>query len=266
MRILLYHEIVQGSCTEVHAVTVEQFAAQMAWLAAAGYRVLTLAAVLADPALARPRLGSRTVAITFDDGYLDTSTIALPILQRHGFPATVFLVTGAMGKTAYWRPGVLGQAPLLTWAQAQRLATGSGLDFGSHTANHIDLARASAAAARVELSTSRRQLEDALGHPALMLSYPHSRYTSGTCDLARQAGYALACSCPTAYVGQAGHDLWAWERITILADDTVASFAAKVRGTLRLRLRWYYYATGTWRRRLKSQVSRPFLPGRGDRS
>jgi peptidoglycan/xylan/chitin deacetylase (PgdA/CDA1 family) len=263
MRILLYHEIVQGMCDEIHAVTAEQFAAQMAWLATSGYQVLPLAAILGDPALGRPCPGSRTVAITFDDGYLDTCTVALPILERHGFNATVFLVTGSMGKTAHWRPGPLGQAPLLTWSQARALAAGNGLDFGSHTVNHIDLAHTDEATARDELGTSRRQLEDKLGYPALMLSYPHSRYTRVTRDLACEAGYGLACSCPTAYVGQAGRDLWAWERITILADDTVASFAAKVRGSLRLRLRWYYYATGPWRRRLKSWISRPFLGERG---
>jgi peptidoglycan/xylan/chitin deacetylase (PgdA/CDA1 family) len=47
---------------------------------------------------ARPR-----VAITFDDGYADNLTAALPLLERFGMPATCFVATGQVGgRREFW--------------------------------------------------------------------------------------------------------------------------------------------------------------------
>lgn len=42
------------------------------------------------------------VAITFDDGYADLLTEAVPILERHDFPATVFVIAEALGREYWW--------------------------------------------------------------------------------------------------------------------------------------------------------------------
>lgn len=52
--------------------------------------------------LARGAIVPRTVVVTFDDGYDDTLTVTLPLLQRHGVPATVFVTTGNPGKPFWW--------------------------------------------------------------------------------------------------------------------------------------------------------------------
>lgn len=247
MRILLYHEVVAEEPQEVHAVSVDQFTEQMAWLHRAGYQVVGLGDWLSARAGIGPVLPRKAVAITFDDGYLDSYTNALPILLEHGFQATVFLVTRLMGQSSKWREGQLALAPMLTWEQVVEMA-GQGIHFGSHTATHPDLTRLDDRSVLEELCRSREQIEQALGRPATTLAYPSNRFTRQTKMLAQQSGYQAACACPTGYVGQAGADSFELRRITILASDTLDDFIGKVRGTLRRRLGWYKRVLSGWRR------------------
>ncbi len=61
--------------------------------------VVPLASALEDLTKGRP-LPPRAVALTFDDGYRDNLTLALPMLERLGLPATFFLVPGLLSNTA----------------------------------------------------------------------------------------------------------------------------------------------------------------------
>lgn len=58
-------------------------------------------------ALKTGRLPARAAAITFDDGYADNRTIALPILQKHGLPATFFIATGFLNGGRMWNDTVI---------------------------------------------------------------------------------------------------------------------------------------------------------------
>jgi peptidoglycan/xylan/chitin deacetylase (PgdA/CDA1 family) len=72
-----------------------EFQRQVAFLARE-YRVLPLGEVVERLWGGQP-LPERAVCLTFDDGFRNVLTTALPILMRHQVPATVFLVTGAVG-------------------------------------------------------------------------------------------------------------------------------------------------------------------------
>lgn len=93
--ILIYHRVhPRPGPFMIDPVPPDRFEAQMRHLARA-YRPLPLAELLE-----RSRAGTvppGAVAVTFDDGYADNAEYALPILARHGIPATVFLVTGCIG-------------------------------------------------------------------------------------------------------------------------------------------------------------------------
>ncbi len=245
MRILLYHEITPDPPAEVHAVAVDHFKVQMAWLRDAGYAVAPLTDLLKGSAR------GKSLAITFDDGYLDTYSIAAPVLEAHGYPATVFLAAGLVGATAAWREDA--RAPMMSWAQARELS-GVGFLFGSHTLSHCDLAVLNPEIARSELVASRRRIEDELGMPAATFSYPHSRFRRDTKLLVQEAGYALACSCPTGWVGDAGDDYYNLRRITVLSGDSLGDFTAKITAAWSRRLAWYRRVLGGWRRRLLKRV------------
>jgi peptidoglycan/xylan/chitin deacetylase (PgdA/CDA1 family) len=262
MRILLYHEVVADEPREIHAVAVRRFAAQMAWLRQAGYRVVALEDWLAlggarglAAGQGRP-LPRNAVAITFDDGYRDNYSAAWPVLQEHGFPATVFLVTGSMGGTSCWREGALDRTPMLTWAQVREMAR-SGVAFGAHTVTHPRLTGLDLESAGRELADSRDQIEQRLGRPVLSVAYPYSQLDPQIKALAGRCGYRLGCTYRPGYVGSAGRDALALERIAILATDTLDAFQGKVRGGLRWRAAWY--------RRMLGTQARDLLPGKGVR-
>ena len=94
--ILMYHGLVERPLVPFcwHMLDVEAFTAQLQWVATR-YRVLPLGEALTK--LADGTLPPRSAAITFDDGYLNNRTLALPILQRMGLPATIFVVTEMLG-------------------------------------------------------------------------------------------------------------------------------------------------------------------------
>lgn len=74
-------------------------------LLARSFRVVTLGRALTM--LQAGSLPSRTLVITFDDGYADNAEIALPILQRHGLAATFFISTGFLDGGRMWNDSVI---------------------------------------------------------------------------------------------------------------------------------------------------------------
>lgn len=238
MRILMYHEITPSQPTEIHAVWVEQFAAQMAWLNHAGYQVVQLQDWIANPQ-ARAHVDSRkAIAITFDDGYLDNYTIALPILEQYHFSATIFLATGYIGKTSAWRSGQEANTPMLDWHHVYEMSQRQ-IRFGTHTVNHVDLLKLDLDCAQQELFLSRQQLAQKLGKPVILFSYPYSQVNNAVKQLVISAGYAAACTYEPDYAGEAGKDIYQLNRIGILATDSMQDFVAKIRGSWRKQMLWY---------------------------
>lgn len=80
-----------------------KFAEQMRWLARRRVDVLPLSEAVR--ALNDGGLRRHSVALTFDDGYRDNVYVALPILQEHGFAATIFLTTGLTDTSRALWPG-----------------------------------------------------------------------------------------------------------------------------------------------------------------
>ena len=190
LSILCYHAVdASGSRVSVRR---ERFAAHMQTLSDLGCVSLTASEVAAHLREGRsfPR---RAVALMFDDGFASVLTDAAPVLQRHGFTATVFIISGMVGRRIHWRDrlGWLPSLPLLSWSDLRELGA-LGFELGAHTISHPFLTRLPTLQLRNELETARLMLEDTLGQSIPTLAYPFGDHDERVCHAARVAGYAAA--------------------------------------------------------------------------
>ena len=232
--ILVYHKIDHippGSRYPRNYVTPEQFDAQLGFLEREGFRSVSFADYLAYRR-GDGRLPRRPVIITFDDGYRTNRTIALPILEKHGLAATIFLVAGYLGKTNAWDGDEL-QEPLLD-AGDIRAMQAAGVEFGSHACSHAPLTRLAPADAFGELQSSREQLGALLGRPVSVLGYPYGDYNRETLRLARDAGYQAAVIVRRRMNTDAT-DLLELRRIPVTCATSPGRFAWDL-----FRLRWFH--------------------------
>ncbi len=196
--VLMYHKAgvpPAGSKLKKLWVSVDQLRRQMAYLKRRGYAPVTLRRV-ADIRAGGGPLPKNAVAITFDDGYRNNLENGWPVLREFGFPATLFVVVNAVGGENFWHdPATETRLPMLSWDELKTLRD-AGWDIGSHTLNHPRLARLSSAAAKTEITESRRILAEKLGEPPVSFAHP---YGNGADDpalrlLIGEAGYRTACS------------------------------------------------------------------------
>lgn len=191
--ILMYHSISDNlfgmSHPYFHINTLpEVFSEQMRWLRNSGYRTIGLPEALAG--LQTGANFSKTIVITFDDGYRDFCTDALSVLKQCGFTATIFLATDRIRNT----PARIEGADYLTWSDVLELHA-EGIHFGSHTATHPDLRSLGPDQLEYELGHSKEIIEERLGVPIESFSYPFGfpeedkDYTRYLEDVLRNLGY-----------------------------------------------------------------------------
>ena len=168
--ILMYHSISENLFGKSHPyyqinTSAEAFSRQMRWLRNHGYRTLDLSELI-DKFERREKL-TKTVVITFDDGYRDFLDGALPVLKQCGFSAIIYLATDRIQDT----PARLNGAEYLTWHDVRELRA-EGIQFGSHTVTHPDMRSLGPEQIEYELGYSKEVIEQKLGEPINSFAYP----------------------------------------------------------------------------------------------
>ena len=201
-----------------------RFAEQLAYLRDNGYTPMTVTQLVrarAGEAIGLPR---RPVVLTFDDGFAGFQTNIMPLLGRYGFPATLYVVTGAVDGTSRWlrREGE-SDRPMLTWSQLSEICD-HGIECGSHSCTHPQLDVVPHSVARDEIVDSRKTLEDRLGQEVRTFAYPFGYSNSGVRDMVREAGYSCACAVRDE-MSSMPDDVFAMPRFLIVRRTSIHRFA-----------------------------------------
>jgi peptidoglycan/xylan/chitin deacetylase (PgdA/CDA1 family) len=225
LRILFYHRV--SNDRDELAVTPVAFAEQMDYLASKVYRVVDVLTAIDMLDSGKPL--ARTVALTFDDGFLDVAEHALPILSERGFQGTVFVSPAVTdGRTAFsWYSEQ--QPPLLNWDDIVELDRDGTLRFEAHSLTHPNLPALEEGAAKEEIAGSKRELENRLGRVVRAFSYPSGLYGEREARLAAEAGYKIAVSCEPG-VNDSSTNRFTLKRRQVDARDSLLDFRAKLGG------------------------------------
>lgn len=178
--ILTYHSIdTSGSPISCHPDT---FVRQVAWLASGRVRVTTIDELVQLPATVD------AVALTFDDGFVNFRDEAAPRLLDHGFPVTVFVVAGLVGKSNVWDAGprrTTPELPLLDWAALARLQE-QGVTLGAHSQTHRSLTRLQASEVEDEARGCADRIQAAVGRRPTAFAYPYGHWNAASATVVAQ--------------------------------------------------------------------------------
>lgn len=212
--ILMYHHI--SPAPGLVTCSPDNFRAQMQWLAEQGWKTLSLAEFSAG--LGSGKWPSKSVLLTFDDGYLDNWVYAYPVLKEFGLHATIFLITKWVGEgearpyfglknnaalpsvpnhrhaMQYAKDGQY-DAAFLRWSEVEAMRAAGCCDFHSHTHSHtrwdqqIPEQAARDAALAEDLAASRHTLLTRLGERAPHLCWPQGYFDRHYQAVAQAAGF-----------------------------------------------------------------------------
>ncbi|MFG2075666.1 Polysaccharide deacetylase [Nonomuraea maritima] len=228
--ILMYHSVSDSPNDETrpHAVRPSDLEEQLDHLAVSGFTPLTLGDLADSFRDGERALPAKPVVLTFDDGYADFHSHALPLLERHNFPATVFLTSGWVsdaGADAAGRP----LDAMLSWGQAREAAQ-TGVEIGGHSHSHPQLDQLRTDELRDELRRNKGLLEERIGTPVATMAYPYGYSSARVRQEVRKAGYSAACAVNNAIAADR-HDLLAVPRLTVGKGTTITMFKRAVEGS-----------------------------------
>lgn len=219
--VLTFHSIDESG--SVISTNRETFRRQMKFLREAEYNVVSLKK-LAKGLKENADFSPKTIVLTFDDGFRNFYTEAFPVLEEHGFVATIFLVTDYCGKLNDWEGNWAMSKPqeLLSWSEIEELSK-RGIEFGAHTLTHPNLTKISAKEIEREIAESKAAIEEHLGVEAATFAYPYGIFNEQVKQIV-QNYFKAAVSTDLGKV-KAGNDIYALKRLDsfYLANERIFS-------------------------------------------
>ncbi|HTI14607.1 MAG TPA: polysaccharide deacetylase family protein [Dictyobacter sp.] len=227
----MYHSISAEATPQFRpfAIAPVHFAEQMAYLHQHGYTPLTVSQFVRMRSTQVSELPQRPVVITFDDGFADFFTNALPVLQYYDFSATLYIASGYINGTSRWLSHENETTrPMLTWEQLREIST-YGIECGAHSHRHAQLDILPSELVWDEIVRSKTTIEEQLGQPVQSFAYPYGYFTRAVRSLVQQAGFTSACAVQFA-MSRVSTDVFALKRLIVKPETSIELFAALLCG------------------------------------
>jgi peptidoglycan/xylan/chitin deacetylase (PgdA/CDA1 family) len=246
--VLMYHRVAEPALFDLSIdswnVAPARLESQLRWLAEHA-QCVPLAEALQERNAAKP--SKPTVAVTFDDGFANFRHHALPLLQRYGIPATLFVVTRYVESTEpypfdHWGQKNRARIPEIawrpiTWKEAAECLDSGLISLGSHSHNHFNARNLRDDQLAEEAGVSRECLRARLGAKAASLyAYPYGssrlgQATAAYADAVRHAGYSMAVTTDLG-LAQPNTPRFQIPRVEVHAYDSPRILEAKALGYL----------------------------------
>lgn len=223
--VLNYHAISDHFHSPL-VMKVDHFKEQMDYLQKEGYQTITLDD-LYDHVMTNKPLPPKPIIITFDDGYVDNYTTALPILERHNFKAVLFMIGDSVG-----RAGFVTKDMLVDMEKR-------GFQVQGHTYSHRPMPTMSDDEIKKDLRESRHVLEGIVGHPIRYLAYPRGLLDDRVVAVVKSEGYLMAFTVDPGNV-KSGENLFELPRMAIFEGDFYFNM-------IKVRLHYPYLVAKTWK-------------------
>lgn len=175
--VLCYHDV-NPKQSNALLLDPEKFKAQMQYLKDNNYIPITLEELYGF-LKENKEIPTKSVVITFDDGYKGNYTYAYPILKDLNFKATIFMISDFVNNDLY-----------LSKKELKELSD-NGIEIQSHTDKHHDLSKLSKEAQISTMKTSKNNLEAIINKSVDYIAYPFGNSNPSTREAAKEAGYKL---------------------------------------------------------------------------
>ena len=229
--VLTFHDIDDKLDFTITRVTPSAFARIIDFLKVSGYTGTSVSGAI--------KAGERSIMLTFDDGWQGFMKHAYPILKQAGFSATLFVVSGYAGKPGRWDYGRTKQH--LSWQDIRELSD-NGIEIGSHSHSHVDLRPLKQSKLELEISGSKKIIEDMTGRQVKYFSYPYGRFNDRLIEAVADAGYARG------FAQSIGKGMFACPRQPVYIYDTPYSIQLKI-------------ARNSWLERCKGYINNSLAGG-----
>ncbi len=171
--ILQYHHVSEHTPSST-SISPQQFAKHLQYLADNNFTVVPLSTLISQ-SQQQQDLNAKIVAITFDDAYQDIMSEAKPLLDKFGYPYTIFVNPDIINKQ--------GQA-YLSWRQLNQLAS-EGVIIANHGWSHTSIARKPAEQTEASwlaeygqlLLQAEQKIAEHTGKSWRYFAYPYGEYT-----------------------------------------------------------------------------------------